>query len=375
MVPLNSFLGGIMNKGLFYLLMGLTSTTALNENNSSIGVQNVSSQVCNTVAIGKTDGIPVYENNNLESQIIDYLNTGESVQTGNEVNGFVEIESGDVIGWIESDKLVCGDDIADVAKSLGIVSHLVAKYNSSKIYSEPDLLSTKIDNTLKYETYTDFGQQGDFYKIKVNGGYGFVSTASVELEYEFRSMSATEDSEDSDEDCVYYADNGSLDLYADWSADYSFASSDTDNVNTTATGVATDYSYLITNNDADSAIAGSLVEKALTYVGGRYVWGGTSLEYGVDCSGFTQQIFKLFGYNLPRTSRSQAKTGIEVTPAELQPGDLVFYSKKGVINHVALYVGDGLIVHASNSRPYPKGGIKVSKVFYREPATIRRILK
>ncbi len=114
----------------------------------------------------------------------------------------------------------------------------------------------------------------------------------------------------------------------------------------------------------------SLVQKALSYVGGRYVWGGTSLTNGVDCSGFTMQIMAQYGVHLPHSSRGQAGYGRSVSTSELQPGDLIFYGSGSSISHVAIYIGNGQIVHASNSRD----GIKVSNAFYRTPICCRRML-
>ena len=113
----------------------------------------------------------------------------------------------------------------------------------------------------------------------------------------------------------------------------------------------------------------SLVQTALSYVGNRYVWGGTSLTNGVDCSGFTMQIMAKYGISLPHSSRGQAGYGRSVSTSELQPGDLIFYGSGGTISHVAIYIGNGQIVHASNSRD----GIKVSNAFYRTPICCRRM--
>mgnify|MGYP001110044282 FL=1 len=113
-----------------------------------------------------------------------------------------------------------------------------------------------------------------------------------------------------------------------------------------------------------------LCQYAKQFVGNPYVWGGTSLTKGADCSGFVQSVFKKFGVYLPRTSREQAGVGTKISLADAKPGDLIFYAKGGTINHVALYIGDGQVVHASN----PRTGIRISNATYRSPATIRRVL-
>ena len=110
---------------------------------------------------------------------------------------------------------------------------------------------------------------------------------------------------------------------------------------------------------------------ALKYIGGRYVWGGTTLGSGVDCSGFVQQIFKIYGVKLPRTSRDQAKIGSAVSSGNKKVGDLIFYANSnGVIDHVAIYIGNNQIVHAANT----KSGIKINNWDYRTPHSIRNVL-
>lgn len=114
-----------------------------------------------------------------------------------------------------------------------------------------------------------------------------------------------------------------------------------------------------------SATRKKVVEYALKFKGNRYVWGGNSLTNGVDCSGFTQQIYKKFGVNLARCSYAQANNGKEIAFEDLKPGDLIFYYNKKLkrIGHVALYIGDNQIVHAQSS----KTGIVVSKWNYHTP--------
>ena len=114
-----------------------------------------------------------------------------------------------------------------------------------------------------------------------------------------------------------------------------------------------------------------LVNYALQFVGNRYVWGGTSLTNGVDCSGFTMRVMEKFGVSLPHYSGSQAQMGKKVTSATMKPGDLIFYAgSNGKVNHVAIYIGNGRIVHAASRR----SGIKTSTWNYRTPVAIRSML-
>ena len=99
-----------------------------------------------------------------------------------------------------------------------------------------------------------------------------------------------------------------------------------------------------------SAFRNSVLTYAQQFLGNPYVWGGTSLTNGADCSGFVQQIFANFGYTLPRTSREQANAGEKISLEEARPGDLVFYQREnGNIYHVMIYMGDGKVIHASSS--------------------------
>ncbi|MGN0166508.1 MAG: C40 family peptidase [Acetatifactor sp.] len=115
-----------------------------------------------------------------------------------------------------------------------------------------------------------------------------------------------------------------------------------------------------------------LVEYAKQFLGNPYVWGGTSLTKGADCSGFVLSVYKKFGVSLPHHSGSQAQQGTKIKAADLQPGDLVFYANSsGTINHVAIYIGGGQVIHASS----PKTGIKISKYNYRTPVKCVSILQ
>ena len=131
---------------------------------------------------------------------------------------------------------------------------------------------------------------------------------------------------------------------------------------------------------SDSTKGGQIVNFALQYVGNPYVYGGTSLTKGADCSGFVQTVFSNFGIKLLRVADDQMKgptssyiknygykQAIVVDINSIQPGDLLFYGSGNYASHVAIYMGDGKIVHASNSQPYPAGGIKISNYNYQTP--------
>lgn len=129
-----------------------------------------------------------------------------------------------------------------------------------------------------------------------------------------------------------------------------------------------DYEAEQSYSDASSysGTGSSVVDYATQFVGNPYVWGGTSLTNGADCSGFTQAVYNSFGVSIPRTSYEQQNAGREVSYSEAQPGDLICYG-----GHVAIYMGGGKIVHASNSRD----GIKISNdATYRTILSVRRLV-
>ncbi len=177
---------------------------------------------------------------------------------------------------------------------------------------------------------------------------------------------------------------------------YYFASSGKMQKSTTITVGSTEYKIDssgvvtkvkdVTASGSSSSKGTEIANYALQYVGNPYVYGGTSLTNGADCSGFVQTVFKHFGYTLLRTADEQMKgpsssqissgytagTSIKVSTSTLQPGDLLFYGTSSYASHVAIYIGNGQIVHASNSQPYPAGGIKISNYDYNTPVKAMR---
>lgn len=148
-----------------------------------------------------------------------------------------------------------------------------------------------------------------------------------------------------------------------------------------ASGIVTEE---VSNKIDENDLGSKIVNYALQFVGNPYVYGGTSLTNGADCSGFVQSVFAHFGIKLLRVaddqmqgpSSSDIKQGyakaVAVSTSDMRPGDLIFYGYGNYANHVAIYIGDGKIVHASNSQPYPAGGIKTSNYDYNTPLKIVR---
>ena len=186
----------------------------------------------------------------------------------------------------------------------------------------------------------------------------------VEYDEDGNAIDNTDDSES--EDDVEYDENGDADTSSD-DVEYDEYGNVIDSDNTVS---ADDYeSEQSSSSDSSSSYSGSgssVVDYATQFVGNPYVWGGTSLTNGADCSGFVQSVYANFGISLPRTSYEQQYAGTEVSYADAQPGDLICYG-----GHVAIYMGNGRIVHASNS----VDGIKISdNAAYRTIVSVRRLV-
>ena len=193
---------------------------------------------------------------------------------------------------------------------------------------------------------------------------------NIEYDEDGNEIENTDDADDESEsdDGVEYDENGD-------SVDNAGASDDVEydeygNVIDSDNTVSPDDYESEQSSDSDSSSSSgsgsSVVDFATQFVGNPYVWGGTSLTGGADCSGFTQSVYANFGVSLPRTSYEQQNAGTEVSYADAQPGDLICYG-----GHVAIYMGNGRIVHASNS----VDGIKISdNAAYRTIVSVRRLV-
>lgn len=183
------------------------------------------------------------------------------------------------------------------------------------------------------------------------------------------SDSSSDDSSNNSSDDSY--DNSdSSDNSSDSSSDDS--SSDSSDSSDDSSNSSSDDSYDDSSDDSgsgsesSSSLRDAIVSYAESFAGNlAYVWGGTSLTTGADCSGFVQAIFRTYGISLPRTSDEQGYSGTAVSSSNMRPGDIVYYG-----GHIAIYIGDGLVVHASSA----KTGVKISSWNYRTVLGIRNVI-
>ena len=173
------------------------------------------------------------------------------------------------------------------------------------------------------------------------------------------AQEAAQNGDNSSEDVQYDEDGNVVSGSSDGSSDYEYDEYgnviDTDNTvdynsDASSSGSSSDSSSDSSSASSSSGSGSSVVSYATQFVGNPYVWGGTSLTSGADCSGFVQSVYANFGVSLPRTSYEQQNAGYEVSYADAQPGDLICYG-----GHVAIYMGNGQIVHASNAGRWHQG--------------------
>lgn len=247
-------------------------------------------------------------------------------------NGWAKITSGSVKGYCSTEYLIVGDEAVKMAESLGTLTATVNRgIRNLNVRSSAD---TTADNVI----------------AKVSGGESFKVVKEVVIsknDPEAKTFVQIEWNNDAQKNVEAY-------------------------VSSEFVSVAYKYKEAVESSsygDGVSQLRTNMIDYAMRYLGTPYVWGGNSLSRGVDCSGFVQQVFKAYGYSLPRVSRDMARTYSAVSRSEAKAGDLVFYHnlKTGVVDHVAIYIGNGKIIHANN-------GVEISNVNYRTVYKYARVI-
>lgn len=271
-----------------------------------------------------------------------------------EENGWYQITSGTVTGYVKAEYCVTGEEAVEIAKSVGT---RIATVNTQTLYvrTEPTTESSVLSMVPEGEELLVLEETDGWVKVDVEEGTGWISTDFVLLHSEFVQAESKEEEE------ARLAKEAEERRKAREAAAARAAENNAASANSGAkTETAVNYSV-----GEGSEMGVAVAEYALQFVGNPYVYGGTSLTNGADCSGFVMSVYANFGVSLPHSSASDRSQGYAVDGlANAQPGDLICYS-----GHVALYIGNGQIVHASNS----KTGIIVSDASYRKILAIRRI--
>ena len=240
-----------------------------------------------------------------------------------------KIRSGDVTGYVSAEYCVTGNEARNIAVDAAQLTAYITT-DALNVRSEPSLEATAWTQVTRDQSYHVLDQLDGWVEIELDG---------------------TDDEEGSDRAFISTRDN---------------------NVEVTyGLPVAIEYYPALEAENAQMAFRNSIVNYAVQFVGNPYVWGGTSLTNGADCSGFVQSVLRHFGISVPRVSRDQARSGNRITSDQMRPGDLVFYANSsGTINHVAMYIGNGQVVNAASRR----SGITIYRWNYRTPVAIRDVI-
>lgn len=287
----------------------------------------------NNLVISKVNNyLNVREEPSMDGKIIGKMTSkaaGEILDDS--IEGWYKIKSGKITGYISSDPqyTATGQEAKDIATG---TATLMAVVNTDmlNVRTEPSTDASIWTQISKEERYPVLNQLDGWVEIELDAG---------------------------DEE---------------GSVDKAYVSTRDNNVEVRyALNEAIKFSPLEEAANASASLRNKIVNYALQFVGNPYVWGGTSLTKGADCSGFTMKVYEHFGVSLPHYSGSQAQMGKAVSSSEMRPADLIFYTdSRGRVNHVAMYIGNGQIVHAASRR----SGIKISTWNYRKPKTIRNML-
>lgn len=267
---------------------------------------------------------------------------GDIIET---LDGWYKIKSGTVTGYIAADPelIATGQEAKDLAMQNATQMAIITT----------DVLNVRVEPNTDSKIWTQIVKDERYPVVDQQDGWVQIDLGSVDAE---------DDSQDGDEKAYISTRDNNVEVRYALNEAIKFTPA-----KDSSSGASSDGSGSSTKQSRRS----QLVNYALQFVGNRYVWGGTSLTNGVDCSGFTMRVMEKFGVSLPHYSGSQAQMGKKVTSATMKPGDLIFYAgSNGKVNHVAIYIGNGRIVHAASRR----SGIKTSTWNYRTPVAIRSML-
>ena len=298
---------------------------------------------------------------NVESEVLGklYNNSAATVLETTE-NGWYKITSGNVTGYVKCEYVVVGDE------------ELAREASTRYATVTTQTLNVRMEPTTEARILTQLPEGDDFVvidesmfdtgwvKVTTSEGEGYVSTDYVEVWTDF----VTAESKEEEEARLKKEEEARKKAAAAAEAARKKAEAEAAK-KAEAAAAANNNSASTTTTAPANSNGQAVVDYACQFVGNPYVYGGSSLTNGTDCSGFVMSVYAAFGISLPHSSKSLRSVGYEVSTSDMQPGDIVCYS-----GHVAIYVGNNTIVHASS----PRDGIKyTSPVAYKKIICVRRI--
>ncbi|MDE6434190.1 MAG: C40 family peptidase [Lachnospiraceae bacterium] len=300
-------------------------------------------------------------------------NVGSIVEKGDE---WSLVSSGNAYGYVKNDYLLFGSEAESyIENNCDQIAKVTAE--TLNVRAEESTESKVVSQSDEGDAFTILGKEGDWIKVAASEDtVGYVSKDYVYIDYVYETAVTIEEEQAALAAEAAAEDTDSADTTAqvpetpeapattevapkqETPATTEAPKKQKETVNSVDVSVSDQNSSSETvGQDSVSTTGQQIADYAVQFVGNPYVYGGTSLTKGADCSGFVQSVYKNFGYSLPRVAADQAGAGKKVSTKNLQPGDLLFYHNFG---HVAIYIGGGQIVHASNE----KTGIKISNYDY-----------
>lgn len=309
------------------------------------------------------DYINIRKKPNENAELLGKLHSNSVATVIRKKGDWYKIKSGSVIGYVKGDYVVVGDE--DLIKSVGVQ---IAKVNTttlkvrSKASKKADVVTLVPDGeeltVASMKSYKD-----GWVKVAVDDGKGYVSTDYVDItrEYTYAESRAEEEARLAIEQARIAAEEAAAErAQAESQTGSSAGTGSSSSTGTGSSSASTDSAPVSTSSSGQAVI-----NYASQFLGNPYVYGGSSLTGGTDCSGFVMSVYAHFGVSLPHSSSALRSVGYGVSYSSMQPGDILCYD-----GHVAIYAGGNTVIHASN----PADGIKyTSPANYRPVIAVRRI--
>lgn len=359
------------------------------------------------------DYVNVRKHPNTDSEIVGKLYRGSAARIQKTVGDWVQITSGQVEGYIKSEYLAIGFSAEKLVDKFGTK---IATVNTEtlRVREAKNTECAVLTLVSGEESFEVLREDKEWVKIMVDGDTkGFVTKEYVNITVKFKKAVSIEEereaarkkaaaeaaaaraeaeaaaareranssnsggssgSSGSNSSSSGSSSSNSGSSHSGSSSNHSSNHSSGSSGSSSSNSSSKDSGENSSSNSSGSVIGSgdgsSIASYALQFVGNPYVYGGSSLTHGTDCSGFSQAVFRKFGISLPRTSGEQSGVGKKISVSSARAGDLIFYAKNGHVNHVAICIGGGRVVHASN----PTTGITTSNINYRTPYCARRII-